>query len=132
VSAASKRRKPSRSPPGEHIELAVAAQLARIRLMPDAFRRYQRARLFALLDAAAQALVRVAPIYMRDPASGRPLELAAWELQGAQVLEGGNRIVLRDGRILVELSMRRDDLADAIALLRRIGARGLTGPSDTR
>jgi hypothetical protein len=116
----------------EQIELAVAAQLVRLRLVPDGLRRHDRRRLFAMLDAAAQALARVATLYVRDEASGKLREIGAWELQGAMMCDGGNILLMKDGRRLGGVSIRRRDLSDAIALLQTIGVPELTEPPRKR
>lgn len=106
---------------GRLLALGVAAHLARSQLVPDPLKPYDAQHLAESLDAVARALARVAPLYLLDARNGTTRELAASELEGASVTQGGNRVLLRDGSTLSDVCIRRADLRQAIALLRTVG-----------
>lgn len=105
---------------GQHINLTAATHIARTQLVRDPAARYDTEHLFELLDVIARALVKVATLYVREP-NAEPRELTAAELEGAKVLEGGNYLILRDGRKVSAVSIKRMDLRQAIAVLRAVG-----------
>ena len=101
-------RKPNAPLSGEHLSLAVAAHLARTQLAAD-------------LDAVAIALARNAQLYVLDAAGGEPRQLSAAELEGAAVTRGATMLVLKDGRTLAGVSIRRSELRRAIEMLKSAG-----------
>ena len=110
---------------GQHIALSVAAHLARSQLVDKQDVRYDTEHLFEMLDVLARALVRSAPVYVRDGSGSDPRELRIDELEGATVLQGGQFMLLSDGRKLSSVTIKRSDLRDAIALLSCVGVPGL-------
>ena len=113
---------------GEHLSLCVAAHLGRTQLVANPLAPYDAKHLMEIVEAVARALARVAPLYVRDSASSEPRELSTAELEGATITEGANLIVLKDGRRLTRVSLKRVDLRQAIALLKATGVPGLGGP----
>ena len=113
---------------GEHLGLCVAAHLARTQLVVDPLARYDADHLIQMVNAVASALARVAPLYVRDAATGAPRELAPSELAGASVSECGNRLTLKDGRSFGAVTVKRTELRQAIAILKAVGVPGLSGP----
>lgn len=110
---------------GQHLALAVAAHLARTRLVPDPLVVYDAQHMTEMLDVVASALARVAPLYVQDPKTGTARELTPAELDGAAARRGATAIVLKDGRALSSVSMKRVDLRQAIAILKAVGVPGL-------
>lgn len=94
--------------------------------MPGPPAAYDGQHLSDQLDAIAGALARVAPLYALDPAAGKMRQLAPGELEGARARHGAIRMVLRDGRALSDVSMKRSDLRLAIAILKSIGVQNIT------
>jgi hypothetical protein len=86
-----------------------------------------------VLNLVAQALIRVAPVYVADPATGKRRRLADGELLQARVARGATVLVLANGRRLKRLSILRSDLRRAIEVLRRAGVKGFAlGPTPKR
>ena len=110
---------------GQHMSLAVAAHLARVQLVSDPLARYDAEHIIEMVEIVAGALVKVAPLYVSAGIGGEPRELAAHELEGAAVGQGGTLLVLKDGRLLSSVSIKRGDLRQAIAVLRSGGVPGL-------
>lgn len=110
-------RKPAnhRQLSGEHLSLAVAAHLARTQLAAE-------------LDAVAIALARNAQLYVLDAAGGEPRQLSAAELEGAAVTRGATMLVLKDGRTLAGVSIRRSELRRAIEMLKSAGLQDVAPP----
>jgi hypothetical protein len=106
---------------GQHLALAVAAHLARTQLVPDPLKVYDGQHLSEMLNVVAIGLARVAPVYAFDPQSGQPRQLTPAELDGALAKRGATQLVLKDGRTLSGISLRRGDLRQAIAILKAIG-----------
>jgi len=110
---------------GQHVALSVAAHLARSQLVFNRDVHYDTEHLFEMLDVLARALVKSAPIYVRDGPGSDPRELRTDELEGATVLQGGQVVLLSDGRRLSTVTIKRSDLREAIALLGCVGVPGL-------
>jgi hypothetical protein len=106
---------------GQHLALSVAAHLARSQLVPDPLNVYDAQHLSETLDAVANALARVAPLYVQDPQAGPPRQLMEGELQGARVKRSATMLLLSDGRSLSGVSIKRADLRQAIAILKAVG-----------
>jgi hypothetical protein len=106
---------------GQHLALPVAAYFACTRLVADPLRVYDVQHLNDLLELAASALCKLAPVYVADPEGAPMRRLAQHELEGARLQRGATRLVLRDGRTLSSLSVRRSDLRQAIAVLQAVG-----------
>lgn len=106
---------------GQHLALSVAAHLARTQLLPDPLKVYDAQHMSDMLDAVGNALARVAPLYVRDASAAEPRQLMEADLDGARVMRGAALIVLRDGRNLSAVSIKRADLRQAIAILKAAG-----------
>jgi hypothetical protein len=106
---------------GQHVSLAVAAHLARTQLVPEPLKVYDGQHLSDMLDVVAQALARTASLHVIDAHTGETRELVPVELEGAVARRGATLLVLKDGRALSGVSVRRADLRQAIALLKAIG-----------
>ena len=106
---------------GQYLSLAVAAHLARTQLVPDPLKVYDGQHLSEMLNVVAQALARTAPLQLTDAASGEKRALSALDLEGAVAKRGATTLVLKDGRTLTGVSIRRSDLRQAIAILKAVG-----------
>jgi hypothetical protein len=106
---------------GQHLALSVAAHLARTQLIPDPLTPYDGQHMSETIDVVASALARVVPLYVNDPKVGALRELAEPEREGATIRRGATLVVLRDGRTLSSVSIKRGDLRQAIAILKAIG-----------
>src|SRR5688500_8345984 len=121
----SKTRELVESSLGQHLALSVAAHLARTQLVPDPLGAYDGQHITEMVDVVGNALARVAPLYVQDPKQGSARELTPLELDGAAVRRAATLLVLRDGRTLSSVSMKRADLRQAIAILKAVGIPGL-------
>lgn len=106
---------------GQHIALSVAAHLARTQLVPDPLTVYDAQHMGEMIDVVANALARVAPLYVTEPKLGAPRQLVDAELEGATIKRAATVVCLRDGRTFSSVSMKRADLRQAIAILKTIG-----------
>jgi hypothetical protein len=106
---------------GQYLSLAVAAHLARTQLVPDPLKVYDGQHLSEMLNVVAQALARTAPLQVTDAASGEKRPLTSADLEGALAKRGATALVLKDGRTLTGVSIRRTDLRQAIAILKAVG-----------
>ncbi len=106
---------------GQYLSLAVAAHLARTQLVPDPLKVYDSQHLGEMLNVVAQALARTAPLHITDAASGEKRALTPLDLEGALAKRGATALVLKDGRTLTGISIRRSDLRQAIAILKAVG-----------
>jgi hypothetical protein len=104
-----------------HVPLAVAAHLARAQLVPDPGKVYDSQHLSEMLNVIALALARSAPLYLPAPGGGEGRPLSVFELQGAKVQRSASLLVLSDGREIAGVTMRREDLRSAIAVLKALG-----------
>ena len=106
---------------GQHLALSVAAHLARTQLVRDPFNTYDWQHMLDCLDAVANALLRVTPVYARDMDKGEPRQLTDAELQGAKVKNAAQNLILGDGRNLSAITVKRSDLRQAIGILKAVG-----------
>lgn len=106
---------------GQHLALSVAAHLARSQLVPDPLNVYDSQHMGEMVDVVGNALARVAPLYVQDPLAGQPRQIMEAELDGAKVKRGATILVLKDGRSLSGVSIKRVDLRQAIAILKAVG-----------
>jgi hypothetical protein len=106
---------------GQYLSLAVAAHLARTQLVPDPLKVYDGQHLSEMLNVVAQALARTASLQITDAASGEKRALSALDLEGAVAKRSATALVLKDGRTLTGVSIRRSDLRQAIAILKAVG-----------
>lgn len=105
----------------EHqVPLAVAAALVYNQLMaPERPQFYDADHLAEVLTTVAQAVLGFAPAHVREGDARRPLTRD--ELEGAQVRRGATLLVLADGRVLNEVTIRRDDYRAALGALKDSG-----------
>ncbi len=106
---------------GQYLSLAVAAHLARTQLVPDPLKVYDSQHLGDMLNVVAQALAGTAPLQITEAASGEKRALSSLDLEGAVAKRAANVLVLKDGRTLTGVSIRRSDLRQAIAILKAVG-----------
>jgi hypothetical protein len=106
---------------GQHLALSVAAHLARTQLVPDPLKVYDGQHLTDMLNVVGLALARTAPLHVIDPAAGEPRQLTPGEIEGAVAKRGASTLVLKDGRSLAGVSIKRSDLRQAIAILKAVG-----------
>lgn len=82
----------------------------------------------AILDHVAGAIANVAPIYTADRPTGTPRQLAPIELIHCRFRGGAARVQTSFGLEYGALSIRREDMRSAIAILKgarvRFGAHG--------
>ena len=126
MASKSKTDKLTDSIAGQYLSLAVAAHLARTQLVPEPLKLYDSQHLGEMLNIVAQALARTAPLQITDAASGEKRALGALDLEGAVAKRGATALVLKDGRTLTGVSVRRSDLRQAIAILKAVGIPELT------
>lgn len=110
---------------GQHLALSVATHLARTQLVSDPFGVYDTQHMMESVDVIATALLRVTPLHAKDVATGEMYALNEAELQGARVTNGAQNLVLKDGRNLSSIAIKRADLRQAIAILKAVGIPGL-------
>jgi hypothetical protein len=115
---------------GQHLALSVAAHLARTQLVPEPLRVYDGQHLSEMLDVVARSIAKVVPLYVQDPQAGSPRELSHDELQGAEVRRGATLLVLKDGRTLSSVTIKRRDLRQAVAILKTVGIPELKLPKE--
>jgi len=121
MSRKSKTQQLTESITGQHLAISVAAHLARTQLVPDPLAVYDAQHLTDMVDLVGAALAKVAPLYAQDPGGGAPRPLMDGELEGAVVKHAASIVVLRDGRTLSSVSIKRADLRQAIAILKAVG-----------
>jgi hypothetical protein len=110
---------------GQQLALSVAAGLARTQLVPDPLKTYDAQHLSDMLNVIGRALAKVAPLYVKEDATLTPRELSQDQLEGAEIRRGATVLVLKDGRTLSSVSIRRGDLRQAIAILKTVGIQEL-------
>jgi hypothetical protein len=106
---------------GQHLALAVAAHLARTQLVADPLSVYDGQHMSDMLNVVAVALARTAPMYVMEAATREPRQLVPGELEGALAKRSATVLVLKDGRTLAGVTIRRADLRQAIAILKAVG-----------
>ena len=106
---------------GQYLSLAVAAHLARTQLVPEPLKVYDGQHLGEMLNVVAQALARTVPLQITEAVSGEKRPLSAADLDGALAKRGASALMLKDGRTLTGVSIRRSDLRQAIAILKTVG-----------
>jgi hypothetical protein len=117
---------------GEYIGLAAAAHLTRAHLLPDPLKADKTGRFEDTLNLIGLALAKVAPLYVRDANAKAPRELSPLELEGASVRGGAKAVVLKDGRTLTSVTIKRADLRHGVAILQATGIPGLVPPSHSQ
>ena len=107
----------------QHIGLTTASGIAYDQLADRKRSVYDDEHFTEVLNYAAQALIRIAPVYIFEIDSGQRRRLTDAELLQAQVTHGATVLVLADGRKVKDLSLRRSDLAAAIMILKGTGVK---------
>jgi len=106
---------------GQYLSLAVAAHLARTQLIPDPRKVCDAEHLNEMLNVVAQAIARTATLQITEAPGGEKRALSSLELEGASAKRSATMLVLKDGRTLTSVSIRRSDLRQAIAILKAVG-----------
>lgn len=106
---------------GQHVEFSVAVRLASSRLVKDPRSVEDAQRASGILNVVGNALARVVPVYSRDAGFAKPRPLSEGELEGSEVMHRATVLLLKDGRTLTAVSIKRRDLRRGIALLRTVG-----------
>lgn len=104
------------SPVGQHVAFPVAVRLASFELAED-----PRHPSPTTLNRIGRALARVVPVYLQRRGAARPRALSQGELEGSEVMHSATVLLLKDGRSLSSVSIRRRDLKRGIAVLRTLG-----------
>ena len=105
----------------EHIGLNTASGIAYDQLAAKLRGAYDAEHFNDLLNRAAEALIRIAPVYLFDPVSGARRLLNQAELLNARVTRAASVLILADGREVKDLSLLRSDLRAAITILKGAG-----------
>ncbi len=106
---------------GDHIALSTAAAVVYHQVMGTTAEIAYADDIVEILDRVAGAIANVAPIYTADRPSGSPRQLAPIELIHCRFERGATVLKTSFGLEYGNLSIRRDDMRTALAILR--GAR---------
>jgi hypothetical protein len=106
---------------GQHVAFSEAVQLASSELLEDPVSLSEAQRGSGILNVIGNALVRTIPVYFQDPGVPRARPLSARELEGSQVMHRATVLVLKDGRSLSAVWIKRRDLRRGIGVLRNVG-----------
>jgi hypothetical protein len=112
---------------GQHVAFPVAVQLATSELFEDQRSDSGAQHVGGMLDVIGNALVRVVPVYFQDAGLAKPRPLSQGELEGSEVMHSATVLLLRDGRTLSTVWIKRRDLRRGIAVLRTTGISQLAG-----
>jgi hypothetical protein len=104
-----------------HLAFPVAVQLASSELIEEQRGDSGAQHIGGMLNVIGNALVRVVPVYFQDAGVAKPRPLSQGELEGSEVMHSATALVLKDGRTLTTVSVKRRDLRRAIAVLRTTG-----------
>jgi hypothetical protein len=113
-------------PDEQHIGLSTASGITYDQLADRKRGFYDVEHFNEVLNMAALALIRIAPVYLIDPSTGARRRLSDAELLDAQVTRGATVLVLADGRMVKDLSLLRGDLTAAITILKGTGLKGFS------
>lgn len=113
-------------PDEQHIGLSTASGIAYDQLAERKRGFYDVEHFNEILNRAAEALLRITPVFLIDPASGERRRLTDAELLAAQVTRGATVLVLADGSTVKDLSLLRSDLTAAIKILKRTGLKAFS------
>jgi hypothetical protein len=100
---------------GQHVDFSVAVQLASSHLVEDPRADNE------VLNVVGTALARVVPVYFQDAGVATRRALSQAELEGSEVMHSATVLLLKDGRTLSTVSIKRRDLQRGIAVLRTVG-----------
>lgn len=117
---------PADRPDEQHIGLSTASGIAYDQLAERKRGFYDVEHFNEILNRAAEALLRITPVFLIDPASGERRRLTDAELLAAQVTRGATVLVLADGSTVKDLSLLRSDLTAAIKILKRTGLKAFS------
>lgn len=110
-----------------HLAFPVAVQLASSELIEDQRSDRGAQHVGGMLNVIGNALVRVVPVYFQDAGVARPRPLSQGEIEGSEVMHSATALVLKDGRTLTTVLIKRRDLRRGIAVLRTTGIPQLAG-----
>jgi hypothetical protein len=113
-------------PDEQHIGLSTASGIAYDQLAERKRGFYDVEHFNEILNRAAEALIRITPIFLIDPASGQRRRLTDAELLAAQVTRGATVLILADGSRVKDLSLLRGDLTAAIKILKSTGLKAFS------
>jgi hypothetical protein len=113
-------------PEEQHIGLTTASGIAYDQLADRLRGSYEPEHFNDVLNMAALALIRIAPVYLIDPATQERRRLSDAELLDAQVTRGASALVLADGRTVKDLSLLRSDLSTALTILKGTGLKAFS------
>ena len=113
-------------PEEQHIGLSTASGIAYDQLAERKRGFYDVEHFEEILNRAAEALIRITPIFLIDPVSGARRRLSDAELLQAQVTRGATVLVLADGSTVKDLSLLRGDLTAAIKILKSTGLKAFS------
>jgi hypothetical protein len=113
-------------PDDQHIGLSTASGIAYDQLAERKRGFFDVEHFNEVLNRAAEALLKITPVYLIDPASGERRRLTDAELLEAQVTRGATVLVLADGRTVKDLSLLRGDLTAAIKILKSTGLKAFS------
>jgi hypothetical protein len=113
-------------PEEQHIGLSTASGIAYDQLAERKRGFYDVEHFNEILNRAAEALIRITPVFLIDPASGARRRLSDAELLQAQVTRGATVLVLADGSTVKDLSLLRGDLTAAIKILKSTGLKAFS------
>lgn len=99
---------------GQHLAFSDAVRLASSELL-------ENRRGSGMLNLIGNALARLVPLYFQDSGRATPRALSQDELEGSQVMHRATVLLLKDGRSLSTIWIRRGDLRHGIAVLRTVG-----------
>jgi hypothetical protein len=102
----------------EHLPLATAAAVVYHQVVGATPEVESGDELNDILDRVARALSNVAPIYAVDPLSGKLSPLAPFDLIESSFTRGATLLIGRGGTQYRELSIQREDMRSAIAILK--------------
>lgn len=105
--------------------LPYAAHLARTLLVHGRVKQWDA----DSLDVIATALARVTRLYVSESNADKPRELLDGEIQGATAKRGASTLLLKDGRTLSSVWIKRGDLRQAIGILKVVGIPELGSPT---
>ena len=107
----------------EHLALATAAVIVYQQVMETPLAYDSVAAMNEILHGVAHALSNVAPIYALDGDSAMPKQLEPIDLLRGEFQRGATILRTPNGTEYRSLSIRRDDMRAAIAILRGAGAK---------
>jgi hypothetical protein len=115
-------------PLNSHVALSVAAGLAHRQLAAQPAKFYDVEHYSEVMNLVAQALLRVAQVYVADASGGERRGLSEADLINARVRRGATLLMLADGRSFRHLWLLREDLRNGIAILASSGVHAFAPP----